>query len=502
MDSPLDASQHLPPSGRPRLGRPRMKDAPVRIRDEASQRKERQRLAQRSYRNRRQNALQRAEARAEKLEVALGRILQSLENFQGHVIARPGEACPTDILVRLSKTAMEVATISQDARSPHKSPQDASNDIALHSSKAQSDNSHEWDMPPRLTDNANYTQPLQRWLRIVGEATETLHRQAASHPSLIFKLLEAFMTKAVDVLSSKTLNTCIPAALLGFQDDDGSKEAMLAFTLRQLRTSPQNTIWTEILCGDAWLYRGPKLFRVVEGETNIKAPRSPSPNLQRLRFGRTRTVMETDIPHLMGEWLEASDVVEYLAERGIVVREHDQRDVLELTLPSTGQNETSQQQSEASLGDFYDVARMQTLADVRSGDTSREDPSRRIIQWNVEQASINVSDDSTRALFGRDSNNEPRFPTGTFAFTPSQEETAGLRNSFLRTTHYQDLFDESPQTLPLQGGLKVDLKRLVKVLADHAICMGPSPGVRRASVDLAIRESVFAVGSTAEQRCD
>jgi hypothetical protein len=36
MDSPLDASQHLPPSGRPRLGRPRMKDAPVRIRDEAS----------------------------------------------------------------------------------------------------------------------------------------------------------------------------------------------------------------------------------------------------------------------------------------------------------------------------------------------------------------------------------------------------------------------------------------------------------------------------------
>lgn len=441
--------------------------------------------------------------------------MQSFANFQGHVISRPGEACPTDILVRLSETAMELAAISQDARSPHQSPQDPGNDADLYRSKTPSDNIHEWDMPPRLTDNVKYTEPLQRWLRIVGEATETLHRQAASHPSLIFKLLEAFLTKAVDVLSSKTLNTCIPAALLGFQDDDGSKEAMLAFTLRQLRTSPQNTMWTEVLCGDAWLYRGPKLFRVIEGETNIKTPRSPSPNLQRLRFGRTRTVMETDIPHLLGEWLEASDVIEYLAERGIVVREHDQRDVLELKLPSTGQNKTSQQQREASIGAFYDVARMQTLADVRSGDVSREGPSSRIIQWNAEQASINVPDGSTRALFGRDSNNEPRFPTGAFAFTPSQEETAGLRNSFLRTTRYQDLFDESPHTLPLQGELKVDLKKLVKVLADHAICMGPSPGIRRASVDLAIRESVFTVDSTGmytaqnetcscivKQRCD
>lgn len=62
-----------------------------------------------------------------------------------------------------------------------------------------------------------------------------------------------------------------------------------------------------------------KMFRVVEGQTTNPAPRMSPPYLQRLRSGATRTILDTTIPRLMGEWLEAADVQEYLEEQGIII---------------------------------------------------------------------------------------------------------------------------------------------------------------------------------------
>lgn len=54
----------------------------------------------------------------------------------------------------------------------------------------------------------------------------------------------------------------------------------------------------------------PKMFRVVEGQTTNPVPSMSPPYLQRLRSGATRTILDTTIPRLMGEWLEAADVQE------------------------------------------------------------------------------------------------------------------------------------------------------------------------------------------------
>ena len=63
----------------------------------------------------------------------------------------------------------------------------------------------------------------------------------------------------------------------------------------------------------------PVMYRVVEGSDQA-VPRLPSPSVQQLVCGKTRTTLVTDLSSHQGEWLEAVDVEEYLEERGIYVR--------------------------------------------------------------------------------------------------------------------------------------------------------------------------------------
>lgn len=72
-------------------------------------------------------------------------------------------------------------------------------------------------------------------------------------------------------------------------------------------------------CGPSITSSLPLMYRVVEGSQGI-IPRLPSPSVQGIIRGKTRTRLATEFEPLQGEWLEAMDVEEYLEDRGIFLR--------------------------------------------------------------------------------------------------------------------------------------------------------------------------------------
>jgi hypothetical protein len=63
------------------------------------------------------------------------------------------------------------------------------------------------------------------------------------------------------------------------------------------------------------------MYRKIEGSESMLVKRAPSGSrdVERLVFGRTRTVVQTALPGFEGEWLEPRDVEEYLEEKGVQV---------------------------------------------------------------------------------------------------------------------------------------------------------------------------------------
>lgn len=59
----------------------------------------------------------------------------------------------------------------------------------------------------------------------------------------------------------------------------------------------------------------PDMYRSVEGHHNIMVPRV---NGERLVFGRTRTLVHSELPGFEGEYLEAQDIQEYLELIGVL----------------------------------------------------------------------------------------------------------------------------------------------------------------------------------------
>lgn len=105
----IEAKLALQPRRRP--GRPRLSEMTENRGDEEIVKKVRQRIAQRSYRSRKQGALVLAEARASRLEGSLNKALQSFAQFQDYIIQKGPASLPPDILLHLSKTAVKLTTM-------------------------------------------------------------------------------------------------------------------------------------------------------------------------------------------------------------------------------------------------------------------------------------------------------------------------------------------------------------------------------------------------------
>lgn len=223
----------------------------------------------------------------------------------------------------------------------------------------------------------------------------------------------------------------------------------------------------------------PALFRGVEGANRGgMVARLAPPHLQRLEYGLTRTWVETDLPGLTGEWLEAIDVEEYLSARGIFLHEDTESSLinLELDLPSDASSPASPPTPTIHTGDCpsidsslgKDEPLLQLATDI-------VDAGRAAADWGI---------------FGKQIHQQHKIPSGFQIFASSSPfwgadhvydesapgmETTNLPKSVERQTHVVSL----------------NVDKLIEGLALKTICLGSSPGIKRESVDEAIREAVM-----------
>ncbi|KKP05587.1 hypothetical protein THAR02_02313 [Trichoderma harzianum] len=459
-DKPItDIQAETAPRRRP--GRPRMIETGQEAANDQA-RRTRMRLAQRSYRSRKQSALVSAKARAESLEVALDGSIDEFIKFYEHVSQR-GKELPPGVMTQLNRTAMNIVSIARKARmeksmltgDQNQSPEE---DPAASADDMDADHEPTGYLTSDLTVGENQTTKAHRYhphQRQYGPFT-------SSKPAPVSqRLLLACLTRAIALLQLGNFSVVAinPAMILPLQLERAEK--LLERTARRLSGNP-SAFFADCQYGDSRNAALPKMMRLIEGDLNSLTPRSSPPNLQNLHFGRTRTMLNTAISELQGEWLEAPDVEEYLEQRGIFVRMGSPSDIISLSAPMI---EDQPSPEAARLGMLRPHAPLVDISDFRK-------------EPRTKHAAIPEHDFT---IFGKAFREDQTVPTG--------------RNNFALSEWYPEMRaqTDSPATnQQAQESLQItiNIDKLVQGLADKAVCLGPCPGIKRVHVDEAIRGSV------------
>lgn len=425
-------------------------------------RKTRQRLAQRSYRSRKETALTSARSRASELEASLAKAMHSFNQFQSFVASRNGEALPSDVLLQLTKTASELAAIGQLSR-PASDDQAKSPPIT----NGQSVEKH-WHV-----SDPNHSPISLKWFDMPDNVAS----------SMAHRFLLACVDRALKLFSLDNPAREWPA--LGLLNPLIVLERHKPGSLHKLTTIHMGGIirgqWVDALYEPHVRDSLPRMFRTVEGQANIVMPRVSPPNLQSLKFGRTRTLLRTDVQGLQGEWLEALDVEEYLSERGIYIRSGSPSNRIVLGLPSTD-HDVVEDIGPAVSGRVTEIetsAVPETTLRANRPDVIGSELHERWKEYATTELGLPLPDST---IFGMSQGSFTQIPTGTWSYTPSPSQYSDLLGM-------QASAAGSGLASPLPS-VTVDIDKLVSMLAIEAVCLGPGPGVRRAAVDLAIRESL------------
>ncbi|SCO58585.1 uncharacterized protein FFMR_15741 [Fusarium fujikuroi] len=194
----------------------------------------------------------------------------------------------------------------------------------------------------------------------------------------------------------------------------------------------------------------PNMYRVVEGEYKAVL-RMPAPFLQRIVRGKTRTILDTNSPHLQGEWLEAMDVEEYLEERGIYM----------CNAVTSGTATTGNTMYRSSVpGDAQSIP-MEQRAFVSS------------------LAGFPGHEPADYLAFGLPSPRQWK-----------RSATRQIHSSAIAGDLQSDFNQKTTQGIETASRVTVNLDKLVYLLAENAMCLGPVPGIRKADVDASIRGSI------------
>lgn len=392
------------------------------------------RLAQRSYRNRKQNALVLAKARAEVFEKALDSSIDEFIQFYEQVSKKKSEL-PDELFMELNKTAMNIVSIARKART--KQGTSASDVNRPYEENAADSNGHASSVHLPSSMIVDWFNASEK--DIAGANQYSTHGEPMAGSSNLVpvsqRLLLACLTRAMGLLQYGNLHILAlnPAMLLPLKFDRA--EDLLERVSQRLSGSPDASL------ADCRYSEGrnaylPKMMRLVEGNLSTLQPRSSPPALESLEFGLTRTMLHTINPEFQGEWLEAPDVEEYLEQRGIFVRMGSSSDVIRLSAPISN--------APSSAG----------RAAIPEHD------------WTI---------------FGRALGEKQIIPTGLSDFARPEWYSRldlSLRKTAVGSEEQQDL------------RVTVDLGKLIGGLAEKAICLGPCPGIRRIHVDEAIRASV------------
>ncbi|KAL6901420.1 hypothetical protein GGI43DRAFT_402998 [Trichoderma evansii] len=438
IGQPKIAADRDAPVRRP--GRPRMKDSlPADPNDNSP--RSRMRLAQRSYRNRKANELTAAKARVDVLEKALNSSLDEFSKFHKMLLGKQ-EYLPAEFLIQLHETATNIIAIAKNALADDELPE---LDYPSCDHLATMD----------TMDSDDYEDDAVCIPMHVNSADSYFSRKPVSISQRIFR---ACIDLAADRLKLPRVPVLriLPSLLLPLQFE--SEDNVLRRAMQYLSIDYVEAKLEQERCSAKAEYL-PKMMRLIEGQTHTLVPRRPQPNMQRLQYGCTRTVMSTAVPDLQGEWLEPSDVEEYLEQRGIFIREEaPDDDLLNLAIPVGSK-------LSATIIDTTETDGIQNQAyNNHTLDSSDLDELGIGHEFAIFEEQDNV----------------------TTAFAPSLWDVDGINIS-----------PENATTCNTEHiNITINLDTLVHKLVSKAVCLGASPGIRRAHVDEAIRESVVWMQET------
>ncbi|TFB01354.1 hypothetical protein CCMA1212_006921 [Trichoderma ghanense] len=489
-----------------RPGRPRMKDSlPADPNDNS--RRSRMRLAQRSYRSRKENELATTKARADALQKALNSSLDEFIRFH-ELSSGKVKDLPSDFVLQLNRTAMNIMAIARSAQADDWPVLEHHADRLLAASSMGGEYASSSSSYPYHGKDKKYNKNIDddgSSIYILGNGYGTSSSSSSGGPpgyrhalrpkpvTISQRLIRACVDRAAAMLHLTTspVMCLLPAMLLPLQFD--RRDNLLSRTMRYLSIADDDAALTLDAEHSPLAARHlPRMLRTVEGQgqgATAMVPRRPPPGLQRLQFGRTRTVLTTALPDLQGEWLEASDVEEYLEQRGIFIRQDaPDADVLNLAIPV---DDGAGAGLALQATDLNDVNRHNPVRLVRNH-PHLADSAAASQQQSLDNFAVNPD----YTIFGQQRDVQV-VPSGLRMFTPtawSVDDSANIipmdmamRSNQPNNNHHNH---GSSSNNPDHINIMVNLDNLIVKLASKAVCLGPCPGIRRGHVDEAIRDSV------------
>lgn len=397
------------------------------------------RLAQRSYRNRKANELTAAKARADSLEKALNSTLDEFIKLHQLLLGKQ-EYMPADFLMQLHETATNIIGIAKNALADNSTDVEYQAGEVLMTVDSDENEDDVIEIPAHINSGNSFPKPASVSQRILRACLD-IAAERLKLPRVPFLRI-------------------LPALLLPLQFESEDNILKRAMQYLSLNGEEANLEQERYSAKAGYL---PKMMRLIEGQTHTLVPRKPQPDMQRLQFGCTRTVISTAVPDLQGEWLEPLDVEEYLEQRGIFVREEaPDNDLLNLVIPAgskLSETMTSVDETGAQPSDMPNQTYTNNMPD----------------NSNPDELGINHDYD----IF-----DHQRDATTAFAASLWDVDGTGISS------------ENIPMCNSEQINITINLDTLVHKLVSKAICLGASPGIRRAHVDEAIRGSVVWMQET------
>ncbi|RBA15928.1 hypothetical protein FPRO05_12149 [Fusarium proliferatum] len=388
------------------------------------------RLAQRSYRARKQQAQESHMIRAEELNRALDNALATFSTLHQQLLDTSQVQSSPDLLLRLEDAVGQMVTIASSTNKKlplMHAPDDLGTTFRRHASGVLA--------PHRSTPVAS------------GAMTISLRTSTSKQIPVPARLERACFERVVSVLSNSTVDgsqfpaLALPLQLLGV-------ELLMLNSLRGL--SLFNASVGDFKYPMHSASRLPNMYRVVEGEYKTVL-RMPAPFLQRIVRGKTRTILDTNSPHLQGEWLEALDVEEYLEERGIYM----------CNAVTSGTATTGNTMYQSSVPGGAQSIPMEQRASVSS------------------MAGFPGHEPADYLAFGLPSPRQWK-----------RSATRQIHSSAIAGDLQSDFNQKTTQGIGTASRVTVNLDKLVYQLAENAMCLGPVPGIRKADMDASIRGSI------------
>jgi hypothetical protein len=416
------------------------------------------RLAQRSYRARKQETQESERIRAEELSSALDNALATFSTLHQQILHTPQTRNSPDVLFHLNNAVKEMAAIADGTNKVFPLP------YALEDCR-----------PSSRHQEAGVLAPHQSAIVDSGATTISLRTTTSNRITVSARVARACSERVVSILSSSTgygtqsLALALPLQLLG-------EEALMVNAQRILSLYH---LWVaDFQYPMQSAPQLPHMYRLVEGETKAVF-RAPAPFVQQIVRGKTRTMLNTNFAPLQGEWLEAVDVEEYLEERGICLR----------NTVSNGTTSTHNTMDQASApGNEQSIPTFALPGAVAGGEMARavdgNTPSR--LDSMGQRHSVSLSADFP--------NHEPA-DYSLFGL-PGSGRWPRSANSQLNSTAMAGVLQSDPslqtaQVIGKASQVTVDLDKLVRLLAENATCLGPVPGIRKAAVDASIRGALI-----------